>query len=766
MPQQWLPIRWNSFFVKLFGGFLIIIVLLLSFNALTFSFFRNMIAEEMVDNNSLYLQHTFEKYETQLKLVNTMLIRFYTLDSLASLVNDNNELNYYTANEIKIEMNSYLSNEMLYLEDLIVLFRNNDQVLTSEGIFDSAFIFSRYYKSQDYDPDFWKQQFTDSDPMQILPASQFTRYNFNQTITQEKLLLPVVVKHTFNDAYLIIAFLNVGSMQDAFHKNKETLFWIYGNNPDRPLFASRGALAASEDTIVHPPIMSILKTPTSNGHLHEHDRYFFHVLSEQTGLTYIDSVSDLWIKLEVQRLNRILYILLAGSLGISLIISIIMSLNVNRPIQNIVQYVQRVNRHPHAAVHPPSNIHEFDTIRESVDKIMHDQLTKNQELTKQSTLLRDYGYIVAMKSLFTKELKEWTEPDEQMYLILFQMMYTPKFQELGISDQLTADRYIKEYINVHFKSRLPESITLQMERNQVLTLISEIQEVRPILQALEELKYILDHDTQYCVLTIACYPLPHTPAQISIAYEAAQSMLQQRLLIRETQIITEVKLERALSFLPSALEKEMLASLQSGETDKVIAKLFGMLDRMQENHTTAVEIVKFSKGIVTEVYKVLTMNQIDYSSVIGVMEQQPALENCIVPDDMKQVLAVLIKEAALLFEKMKQESDPIKDYMLDYINKHFSKDISIEEIADRLNLSRGYLSKYFHEKMGVTFIDYLNDIRIEHAKELLMQKDLLVQDISLAVGYQNVNSFIRMFKRSCGLTPGEFRKQALQSNET
>lgn len=61
-------------------------------------------------------------------------------------------------------------------------------------------------------------------------------------------------------------------------------------------------------------------------------------------------------------------------------------------------------------------------------------------------------------------------------------------------------------------------------------------------------------------------------------------------------------------------------------------------------------------------------------------------------------------------------------------------------------------------KQGINFNDYLNNLRIEHAKELLISLDLRVQEIALQVGYLNVNSFIRMFKRASGLTPGEYRK--------
>lgn len=76
------------------------------------------------------------------------------------------------------------------------------------------------------------------------------------------------------------------------------------------------------------------------------------------------------------------------------------------------------------------------------------------------------------------------------------------------------------------------------------------------------------------------------------------------------------------------------------------------------------------------------------------------------------------------------------------------------------------MSSIFKEKTGINFSEYLNTLRIERAKELLTNIDLRIQDIALQVGYQNVNSFIRTFKRSSGLTPGEYRKRDAWENHS
>nr|WP_238357742.1 AraC family transcriptional regulator [Cohnella zeiphila] len=121
-------------------------------------------------------------------------------------------------------------------------------------------------------------------------------------------------------------------------------------------------------------------------------------------------------------------------------------------------------------------------------------------------------------------------------------------------------------------------------------------------------------------------------------------------------------------------------------------------------------------------------------------------------------LRELIRPALAAIAEKNEAKDPIASFVAEYLETHFCEDVNLDSVADKLNLTPGYLSGYFKEKTGTNFSDYLNELRINRAKELLMNLELRIQDVAGLVGYQNVNSFIRMFKRCSGVTPGEYRK--------
>lgn len=94
-----------------------------------------------------------------------------------------------------------------------------------------------------------------------------------------------------------------------------------------------------------------------------------------------------------------------------------------------------------------------------------------------------------------------------------------------------------------------------------------------------------------------------------------------------------------------------------------------------------------------------------------------------------------------------------------YFHEHFAEKISLEQIAKNLYLSPFYISKVFKEEIGETPINYLIKIRLENAKDLLLnQQNLSIKEISSIVGYEDAYHFSKSFKKYYGLSPAEYKK--------
>jgi YesN/AraC family two-component response regulator len=85
------------------------------------------------------------------------------------------------------------------------------------------------------------------------------------------------------------------------------------------------------------------------------------------------------------------------------------------------------------------------------------------------------------------------------------------------------------------------------------------------------------------------------------------------------------------------------------------------------------------------------------------------------------------------------------------------KDISLTDLAEYLGLSPAYVSRLFKESLGMGFVEYLNTNRINRAKILLEETQIMVDQIGFEVGFNNVRSFMRTFKQYEGISPGGYR---------
>lgn len=92
----------------------------------------------------------------------------------------------------------------------------------------------------------------------------------------------------------------------------------------------------------------------------------------------------------------------------------------------------------------------------------------------------------------------------------------------------------------------------------------------------------------------------------------------------------------------------------------------------------------------------------------------------------------------------------------EYLDENYFKDITLDEMAEMVNINPTYLSMLFKEQVGTTYIKYLTNVRLEKAKKLLNEGHK-VKDVSEMVGYHNSRHFSELFKKTIGLTPDQFK---------
>lgn len=136
------------------------------------------------------------------------------------------------------------------------------------------------------------------------------------------------------------------------------------------------------------------------------------------------------------------------------------------------------------------------------------------------------------------------------------------------------------------------------------------------------------------------------------------------------------------------------------------------------------------------------------------------ISDCIHLMNIKRLLLDMVENYMQLIRKYsrRQYSDLIR-LCMDYIDFHFSEQITLASMANQFSVSESYLSARFTKETKMNFVTYVNSVRVDYACTLLEKLQLPMQKVAELCGFSNSNYFARVFHREIGMSPSQYRKR-------
>lgn len=211
---------------------------------------------------------------------------------------------------------------------------------------------------------------------------------------------------------------------------------------------------------------------------------------------------------------------------------------------------------------------------------------------------------------------------------------------------------------------------------------------------------------------------------------------------------------------PLDLEKKLFAEVKCGDAAHAVATAESYFDVIEERYgdylmnirlkvlefVLYAEYLAYNSGGMTYEFR----DRADYLPVVMAAEDASFL---------RKWFADKIGEACRnIGTKAAEKSLGAVEAAKAYIRKNYSKDISLDEVSQEVNISPYYFSKIFKEEVGEGFVEYLTGLRMEKARELLTTTEYSMKEICSMVGYADPNYFSRIFKKNTGVTPTEYKQ--------
>ncbi|RJX38658.1 AraC family transcriptional regulator [Paenibacillus pinisoli] len=505
-------------------------------------------------------------------------------------------------------------------------------------------------------------------------------------------------------------------------------------------------------------------------------------------ITYLRSPFNDWIYVTLNPYNDLFkrsydviimtLIISATGLIVGLLLAFIISNRHYRPIRSMVQAlaINTEGRQKHQD--------EFSYIRTSIDAIQLENTTFRQKFQSQELLLRDH----LLTNLLSGKLSDEAETRDQLryyhmdlgeanYIVLVLRVHLVTghnaiqvdekmknwiyFQIRTICEQLIAETYKGAYISAYHKH---DVLILHHEDWQ-----SEERQVEEMKRFAAKIQQQAAEDIEWLeFITVGIGGKYERLTDIHLSYEEAVEVLNYEKVSGMGSILSihDLNVNRANrnSFINYQQYIERLTGeLKSGNFDKAVATKAIILEQVQQDEQSGMYL---KHVILSHLFNALVKVRIELSLPEEEIESSSWHYEFMKLRTTEEISSYLLRIMEGISRSLESRSSSkhseVMMKLVAYIREHYQEPLSLQLVSDMIYMNSNYVSKLFKDATGMTFIDYLTEIRFKEACRLLTETDCNINEVAELSGFSNKQSLNRTLKKLTGMTPTEYRNKEIE----
>lgn len=225
--------------------------------------------------------------------------------------------------------------------------------------------------------------------------------------------------------------------------------------------------------------------------------------------------------------------------------------------------------------------------------------------------------------------------------------------------------------------------------------------------------------------------------------------------------------ERSKNYIyPANSERRIINFLDLGDLGSIMKELAIIRNEIQSAQYISFDNIMFIYNqLIGVTIKHLTENHISTSRIFaGRGNLYSAIASIDTLDELEEYLGEFFQDIIQYLARNPGVETGYGERIIRYLEEHFREEIVFEEMAKDIGISYSYMRKLAYELTGKSMIDYVNQLRIEKAKRLLLETRLNIKEVASEVGYYNVQSFNRFFRKFEGMPPSSYRMTKTKSS--
>jgi AraC-like DNA-binding protein len=730
----------KSLFTKLILSFILIIFIILSAQFFTYNKYFDSLEKETIKNADERLDNLVNKFEQYFNGIHSALVKA-SIDEAFNLVSNGDNISNYDEKLISDMFMSYTQHNQ-YIKNLVLINKKSRFIVTQEGTFNKQGFFKNFYYNDSYSEAFWEKEMEKDFIYNYYPTGEFVN-SANISKTNKSQLLPVVIKRMGNSSYLLIAFIDVKSLAESIESTFVKNLYIFKSNTE----------------LVYPQDIDLdgLNLPIPEASDFERVNNMFIFYRKKGGLSYYKIIPYNQIIHQLNQTKLLYIVIISLSLAVSLVISLYLARKFSSPVKQISDIMRKFHLEGH-----PGNIVDLKLIRDRVQEIVLKNNDYINDINSKDAVIKKFSYYARIINLNIglTELVDSAVSLKNYILIYFKVHFKEEFFKAISKEKSKGSLLIKELIQLYLKEFFTNTVTCLPENDRIISIIEVDINPQDIRMAIKNILQKLDNESEFLFFTIAVSNVCDNMSELNSIYTRVFEIVKYRQLSEATQVLYEDSLSDRNDKLFFNIDQadQFAHSLYNSKCDECISLMKSILGYNVRKGVSefyinliAIELINCCVKVLTEIYLEIP-GKFNTSDVYGQLEQ------CSTLLEYEELLGSFIKSVSDFLNENKKESDYIIDFCRNYAKQHFMEDITLELMADKLNITKNYLSAYFKSKTGVNLSDYINNYRIKKSIEILGDSSVKIHEAGARVGLPNSNTFIRLFRKFTGMAPGEYRK--------